>query len=584
MYCCCTRLHTRDITNNFNTLYSRKLDDEFVFQFSTTAPKVLQFLPHGIVSTLKPKCFLLFNQKIDRNEILKHLRVGHSDGHTIQNEDLEPVNETTAKSEFESFMNANEENYEKYIAFTFKHDLLKATQYTIQVSVACPSAEGPLKTTSEWSASFHTYEPLKIIDCFPNIKNTWQPSAAPGHSWTLTFNNSLDHSTINKSLFKFEPEVNGLGIEHTQHNDRQITFYNNSKSNTVYTLSIQSASLKDIHGQTFEHDHSDKLIQFHVHDSPSLVGNISGATGMITMDPGVLDEPFYPFMVYNYSEVTLRIHRVKPEHYHPNLPCFNSHSYTYEGQEWYNKLPGEELLNEVVQTNCERDEPKEIRVPLRAYLTKNSGVGQLIILIEPTKKALSECQDNNWQYRQIISVWLQCTRLAVDVFVSSGTSNTLTAWVTELMTGAPINQATVSISNKKKATNQQGLCIIEKYTTENDERKEVENRENRTLVVEKDDDLCMSVNIDTYASDLNAHVWHVFNDRGLYKPKEDLHIKGYVRLLKVKGEAKLPTYARGTIDYTIYDPRGQQLQQSKVELNNYGAFDIKFTLPDNVNL
>ncbi|CAF4978120.1 unnamed protein product, partial [Rotaria sp. Silwood1] len=131
--------------------------------------------------------------------------------------------------------------------------------------------------------------------------------------------------------------------------------------------------------------------------------------------------PFYPFMVYNYSEVTLRIHRVKPEHYHPNLPCFNSYSYTYEGEEWYNKLPGEELLNEVVQTNCERDEPKEIRVPLKAYLTKNSGVGQLIVLIEPTKKALKECQDNNWQYRQIISVWLQCTRLAVDVFVSSGT-------------------------------------------------------------------------------------------------------------------------------------------------------------------
>ncbi|CAF4659263.1 unnamed protein product, partial [Rotaria sp. Silwood2] len=164
------------------------------------------------------------------------------------------------------------------------------------------------------------------------------------------------------------------------------------------------------------------------------------------------------------------------------------------------------------------------------------------------------------------------------------TSNTLTAWVTELMTGAPINQATVSISNKKKETNHQGLCIIEKYTTDNDERKEVENRENRILVVEKDDDLCMSVGIETYASELNVYVWHVFNDRGLYKPKEEVHIKGYVRLLKVKGEAKLPTYAHGTIDYTIYDPRGQQLQQSKVELNDYGAFDIKFTLPDNVNL
>ncbi|CAF2761726.1 unnamed protein product [Rotaria sp. Silwood2] len=397
------------------------LVDAFFFEFSTTAPKVLQFLPYGTVSTLKPKCFLLFNQKIDMNDILKYLRVGHSDGQTMQNEELELLNETIAKSEFESFMNANEGNHEKYVAFTFKHDLLKATQYTIQVPIGCPSAEGPLKTTLEWSASFQTYESLKIIDWFPNKKNEWQQSVAPGHSWSLTFNNSLDHSTINKSLFKFKPEINGLGIEHTQDNDRQITFYNNSKPNTVYTLLIQSASLKDVHGQTLEHDHSDKPIQFHVHDSPPLIGSISGATGMITMDPGVLDEPFYPFMVYNYSELTLRIHRVKPQHYHPTLPCFNSYSYTYEGEEWYNKLPGEELLNKVVQTNCERDEPKEIRVPLRAYLTKNCGVGQLIVLIEPTKKAFNECQDNNWQYRQIISVWLQCTRLAVDVFVSSGT-------------------------------------------------------------------------------------------------------------------------------------------------------------------
>ncbi|CAF2070665.1 unnamed protein product [Rotaria magnacalcarata] len=556
-----------------------KLDEEFFFEFSTATPNILQFSPYGTVSTLKPKCFLLFDQKIGMNDILKHLRVVHSDGHTIQNEELELVNETTAKNEFESFLNANEGNHEKYVAFTFKHDLLTATQYTIQVPIGCPSAEGPLKTTSEWSASFQTYEPLKIIDWCPNIKNTWQSSLAPGHSWSLTFNNSLDHSTINKSLFNFEPDVNGLGIEHTQDNDRQITFYNNSKANTIYTLLIKSASLKDIHGQTLEHDHSDKPIQFHVHDSPPLIGNISGATGMITMDPGVLDEPFYPLMVYNYSELTLRIHRVKPEHYHPNLPCFNSYSYISEREEWYNKLPGEELLNEVIQTNCERDEPKEIRIPLKAYLKKDSGVGQLIVVIEPTKKAWDECQANNWQYRQIISVWLQCTRLAADVFVCSGTSNILTAWVTELMTGAPINQAIVSVSNETKETNQQGLCIIENYTTQNDE-----SIENRILVVEKDDDQCMSVDIYSYASVPDAYVWHVFNDRGLYKPKEEVHIKGYVRFLKVKDEAKLPTYAHGTIHYTIYDPRGQQLQESQVELNNYGAFDVKFTLPDNVNL
>lgn len=138
------------------------------------------------------------------------------------------------------------------------------------------------------------------------------------------------------------------------------------------------------------------------------------------MDPGLLNEPFYSFMVYNYSELKVRINRIKPEHYDSNLPCFNPYAYITEGQSWYNKLPGEELLNEVIKTNCERDEPKEMRILLKEYLNKDSGVGQLILLVEPTKKACDECQNNEWQYRQIKSVWIQCTRLAVDLFFSSG--------------------------------------------------------------------------------------------------------------------------------------------------------------------
>ncbi|CAF3804548.1 unnamed protein product [Rotaria sp. Silwood1] len=555
----------------------RKLAEAFAFQFSTDTAKVTNFSPHGMVPTLKPKCFLLFNQKIDTSEILKHVRVVSSSGNEIQNQELEILDEATAKSEFESNIEADEGNHEKYIAFTFKNDLSKATEYTVQLPIGCPSAEGPLKTTSEWSTSFSTYEPLKIIDWCPSEKHSWQQSAAPGQSWSVTFNNSLDHSTVNKSLFKIEPEVNGLGIEHMEYNDRQVTIHNDSKPNTVYTLVIEAESLKDIHGQTLEHDFSAKPIQFKVHDPPPLMGDISGATGMVTMDPGVLDEPFYPFMVYNFSELTVRINRVKPEHYDQMLPCFNSYAYTMEDQPWYNKLPGEELLNEVMQTNCERDEPKEIRISLKQYLNQNSGTGQLILLIEPTKKAWSECQNHDWQYRQVKSAWIQCTRLAVDLFVSTGNNDALTAWVTELMTGAPVPQATVIVPNKKGETNQQGLCTIEKYVTGNDQT-------NKILVVEKGDDLCMSVNIHAYPSYMDVYVWHAFNDRGLYKPKEDVHIKGYVRLLEVKGEARLPTYVQGTIDYTVHDPRGEQLLQSKVKLNTYGAFDIQFTLPDNVNL
>ncbi|CAF4450406.1 unnamed protein product, partial [Didymodactylos carnosus] len=132
----------------------------------------------------------------------------------------------------------------------------------------------------------------------------------------------------------------------------------------------------------------------------------------------------------------------------------------------------------------------------------------------------------------------------------AGAKVTLTIWVTELMTGVPVNQATVLILNKTQETNQQGLCTIQNFKTD--------DRNEDILVVEKGEDLCMLVNFYSYALDSNIYVWHVFDDRRLYKPKKDVYVKGYVRLLK--------------------------LEQSSLKLNNYGAFDIKFKLPDNVNL
>lgn len=164
----------------------------------------------------------------------------------------------------------------------------------------------------------------------------------------------------------------------------------------------------------------------------------------------------------------------------------------------------------------------------------------------------------------------------------------MTAWVTDLMNGTPINEATVSISDKKEVTNQEGLCTIEKCKLTNVKRvreEEDENDgENEILVVEKGDDLCLVEDVhDSEAID-DFYVWHVFDDRGLYRPKEDVHIKGYVRLLKFDNEVRKPTYAQGVIDYIIYDFRKQKLEQSLTKLNDFGTFDIKFTLPDNINL
>jgi len=264
----------------FLIIFSGKLEDGLLFEFSTTTPKVVEFVPYGTVSTLKPKVFLLFDQKVDKNQILKHLRIFGNNQQEISNNDLQLLNETEAKNEFKSNIEVNEGNNDRYVAFTFKNDLSKATEYTLRLPAGCPSAEGPLKTTEEWSASFQTYEPLRIVSWQPDAKNEYQKSINPGESWSITFNNSLDRSTVTKSLFNIQPEITNLGIEIAEYNNQYITIHNNSKANTVYTLTIKPELLKDIHGQTLEHDHSKQPIQFHVHDSPPSSGHISGATGI----------------------------------------------------------------------------------------------------------------------------------------------------------------------------------------------------------------------------------------------------------------------------------------------------------------
>jgi len=138
------------------------------------------------------------------------------------------------------------------------------------------------------------------------------------------------------------------------------------------------------------------------------------------MDPGLLDEPYYSFLVYSYSELILRINRVKPEHYRSDLLDFNEDFDTDEEKEWYEKLPGEILFNQIIQTNCQHNELKEIKIPLKTYFTKSSGLGQLFIFIRPTIKAYKQFEDRSWENRPTISVGLQCTRLAVDIFATYG--------------------------------------------------------------------------------------------------------------------------------------------------------------------
>ncbi|MEN4100352.1 MAG: alpha-2-macroglobulin family protein, partial [Anaerolineaceae bacterium] len=80
--------------------------------------------------------------------------------------------------------------------------------------------------------------------------------------------------------------------------------------------------------------------------------------------------------------------------------------------------------------------------------------------------------------------------------------------------------------------------------------------------------------------------WYVFDDRQMYRPGEEVHLKGWLRRIGggQQGDVSLPGDAVTAIHYTIFEPQGNEVKSGRVEVNALGGFDFAFTIPAQVNL
>ena len=80
--------------------------------------------------------------------------------------------------------------------------------------------------------------------------------------------------------------------------------------------------------------------------------------------------------------------------------------------------------------------------------------------------------------------------------------------------------------------------------------------------------------------------WYVFDDRAMYRPGEEVHVKGWLRRVggRQDGDVGLPGDALQTVSYQVIGPQGNELLSGQAQVNALGGFDFIFTLPDNANL
>ncbi len=588
------------------------LAKDAVWTFTTPPPKVETMFPNGGVTRRDAIIFLSFDQAINREALLRTISVTGK-GRKLQTR-LATEQEIAGISNY-----INQTQPDRWIALrainpdgSTEDALPPASAISVTVEKGTPSAEGPLTTTTAQSYSFSTFGPLKLKRGYCG----WPENrdCNPFESWVLEMTNTVDAAKFTPEMVRIEPAVEGLKIFPS---GSQIYIQGYKKGRTSYKVTLDGA-VSDIFGQTLGEP---ATVTIKVGAAAS---NLYAQGGFMTvLDP--IAKPTFSIYSTNHDAVKVVLRKVQPEDWYQYGEYVQRINYD-DGKR--PPMPGRVVVETVVKIESKADEMVETRIDISRALT--GGFGNVLVQIEPTVP-----RDKNDRTR--IITWLQATQIGLDAFVDN---TELVGFATELTTGKALSGVELSIH-----PNGTGVIISEAAVPEpgylaqawdwlmswggyGDERESGPNgsfaetepvepaQTNQTpasgilrfalpairsdkgqnmLIARRGNDVAfLPENSDYYWQEQGSwHLkeaghglrWYVFDDRKMYKPNEEINVKGWLRRVDLSKLGDIePMDPTGKLVYTINDPRGNEIAKGDTTLNPFGGFDLKAKLPDNVNL
>ncbi|MEO8703659.1 MAG: Ig-like domain-containing protein, partial [Kofleriaceae bacterium] len=547
------------------------LKDAAKFTFETPAITIAGSFPYqGQPQHLDVPMFLVFDQKIDAQAVLAKIKVTAA-GKAVA---VQMLDEATITKEAKSAKgpgaanakqlaalveatNKNEQNG-RWIAFRATQKFPSDAAITVEVPAGTPSAEGPNLTPAAQSFAFRTYPPLKIErhECGYNNQ------CPPGQPFVVVFNNPLGVDKFDESQVTISPEIPGV---HVVQSYNSIVIQGLTKARTTYAVKL-SANLTDDFGQTLGKEAD---LDFRVTDA---VPTFFGPAGMVVVDP-TAKKPTLDFFTTNYEQLKVRLYKVEPSDY-------DAYGFWFNNQ--WNKdkpppMPGTKAFDQLVKTTPTKNELVETAVDLASVVGK-SGFGHAIAIVEPYPWT------GSYEPPRMVS-WVQSTRIGIDAYVDQ---DNLIAFATELDTGKPAAGVALEIRpfGTKSQTDDKGMATIPLAAAG--------TRGANYLVARRGQDVAFvaeqawyneygSWTKQTRATNL---AWYVIDDRKMYKPGEEVTLKGWLRTIDhgKNGDVGPMLGSVTNVVYRVTDSRGNEIVKGSAPVSITGGWDTRFTLPKTPNL
>jgi alpha-2-macroglobulin len=532
------------------------LAQDVSWTFSTPPVTITDQHPSYDPQPLDPLFFVAFDQRIDPQSVLDTIEVMAGNKAV----DIALASEEEIKED--ATISRRVENTPEGRSLVFRADKLlpKDTTISITIGPGTPSAEGPLLSQSSQGFSFSTYAPLRIEehgcswygeDCYP-----LQP-------FFIRFNNPLDIESYEDKMLRIDPAIPGASVNII---GNTITIRGATEGRTTYRVTVDK-NVQDGFGQTLGKD--DRLTFKVGPAEPVLVGPDDI---FVTLDPAA-SKPVLSLYAINYQKIEVQIYAVEPS----DWPAYKEYLREYERTDEPPDPPGTKVLDQTMRLDVPEDTLTEVGIDLSEVM--EGHYGHYIVVAKPPRSLF---EDKWQQYYQTQQVWVQVTQIGMDAFADH---SEMITWVTALKDGTPLNGITITADAPEvdAVTGEDGVA-----------RFDLPASGATYLVARQGDDKALLPRSsyfwgdDTWQkwTDYDELRWYVLDDRQMYRPGEDVHVKGWMRLVGggQDGDVGFVGSLVSSVSYQILDPQGNDLGSGHADVSALGGFDFSFSIPEQVNL
>ncbi|MGD2079297.1 MAG: MG2 domain-containing protein, partial [Chloroflexota bacterium] len=531
-----------------------QLAETVSWTFSTPPPQLDRGYPQDSSQPLEPTLFAGFDQRIDPDAVLGTIEVA-ADGQPVAIR-LADQDEIEADEQVRRMSENWAEG--RWLAFRPTAPLPADSAISVVIGPGTPSAEGPLTTTEPQRFSFQTYAPLRI----ERAGCSWAPDDCPPLApWYIDFNNRLDIEAYNESMITIEPALAGATLDIF---GDTINISGASEGRTTYRITVDG-SIQDIFGQTLG---DDETVTVRVGSAePFLTGPDET---LVTLDPSS-DQPLLTVYAMNHNRLRVQAYEVRPS----DWPAYKQYLQEYYRQDNPGSPPGQRVFNDTIPLESAADKLTEANIDLSEAL--DGEYGHLIVIVEPTRGLNRDNRNRN-----TVQAWVQVTDIGLDAFVDH---SEMVVWASDLNDGSPLGSVAIEeIEGRSLATT----------GADGTARFDLPQSGIAALVARSGSDLAMLPQ-SSYVWEEGRWQprpvddelrWYVFDDRGMYRPGEEVHVKGWLRRVGGDqfGDVGLVGTDLNAVQWQVIGPQGNELASGRSEANALGGFDLVFDIPEQSNL